>query len=174
MTNSELKSHVITLGNKLALRMGGDRKAAFVEAGAVEVKATGTSFGCRPEALARLASYSPAQVRAFIVPEPENLADPAALKIMARVQGGRSLYCMGYREAVPVVIALRTLPAFFTLEVEDVYRHTSGAHRASSAMAAATLRMNPSSKVAARAMAWGNTVAIPERATPWRHSFHQL
>jgi hypothetical protein len=84
-----------------------------VKAGAVEVKAAGISFGRRPEALTRLASYSPAQVRAFIVPEPENPADLAALKIMAGVQGGRGLFCMGYipREAVPVVAALRTLPA---------------------------------------------------------------
>jgi hypothetical protein len=119
MTNSELKSKVMTLGNKLAPRMGGDRKAAFVQAwaivrkGAVEVKAAGTSFGRRPEALRRLASYNPAQVRAFIVPEPENPADPAALKVMAGVQDGRGLFCMGYipREAVPVVTALRTLPA---------------------------------------------------------------
>ena len=116
MTNKELKRKVMTLGNKLAPRMGGDRRTAFVQAwaivkaGAVEVKAAGTSFGRRPEALTRLASYAPAQVRAFIVPEPEN---PAALKVMAGVQGGRGLYCMGYipREAVPVVAALRILPA---------------------------------------------------------------
>ena len=79
----------------------------------MEVKAAGTSFGRRPEALIRLASYSPALVRAFLVPEPENPADPAALKVMAGVQGGRGFYCMGYipREAVPVVAALRALPA---------------------------------------------------------------
>jgi hypothetical protein len=118
MTSGELKSKVMTLGNKLAPRTG-DRRAAFIQAwavvkkGAVELKAAGTSFGRRPEALIRLASYSPARVRAFIVPEPENPADPAALKIMAGVQGGRGYFCMGYipREAVPVVAALRTLPA---------------------------------------------------------------
>jgi hypothetical protein len=32
MTNSELKSKVVTLGNRLAPRMGGDRRVAFVEA----------------------------------------------------------------------------------------------------------------------------------------------
>jgi hypothetical protein len=76
------------------------------------MKAAGTSFGRRPEALARLASYAPSQVRAFIVPEPENPVDPKALKIMAGVQGGRGLFCMGYipREGIPVVAALRTLP----------------------------------------------------------------
>jgi hypothetical protein len=40
MTNSELKSKVMTLGNRLAPRMGGDRKAAFVQAWAI-VKAGG-------------------------------------------------------------------------------------------------------------------------------------
>jgi hypothetical protein len=34
MTNSELKSKVVTLGNKLAPRMG-DRRVAFVEAWAI-------------------------------------------------------------------------------------------------------------------------------------------
>jgi hypothetical protein len=119
MTNSELKSKVMSLGNRLAPRRGGDRRAAFVEAwaivkaGGLELAVRGVSFGRRPEALTRLASYSPAQVRAFIVPKPENPADPAALKIMAGVQGGRGYFCMGYipREAVPVVAALRTLPA---------------------------------------------------------------
>jgi hypothetical protein len=84
-----------------------------VKAGAVEVKAAGTSFGRCPEALTRLASYAPAQVRAFIVPEPENPADPAAVAVMVGVQGGQGFFCMGYipREAVPVVAALRTLPA---------------------------------------------------------------
>jgi hypothetical protein len=107
------KSAVCRIANRISRDVS--RRAAFIQAwaivkaGAVEVKAAGTSFGRRPEALTRLASYSSAQVRAFIVPEPEN---PAALKVMAGVQG-RGLYCMGYipREAVPVVVALRTLPA---------------------------------------------------------------
>ena len=97
----------------------GDRRAAFVQAwaivkaGGLELAVRGVSFGNRQKALKRLAAYNPTQVRAFIVPEPENPADPAALKVMAGVQGGRGLYCMGYipREAVPVVAALRTLPA---------------------------------------------------------------
>jgi hypothetical protein len=86
---------------------------AVVKAGAVEVKAAGTSFGRRPEALARLTRYASAQVRAVIVPEPENPADPSALKIMVGVQNGRGFFTMGYipREAVPVVAAMRTLPA---------------------------------------------------------------
>ncbi|MDR1211046.1 MAG: HIRAN domain-containing protein, partial [Spirochaetaceae bacterium] len=111
------KSAVCRIANRISQDVS--RHDAFVQAwaivkkGAVEVKAAGTSFGSRPEALVRLATYSPAQVRAFIVPEPENRADPAALRIMVGVQGGRGLFCMGYipREAVPVVAALRTLPA---------------------------------------------------------------
>jgi hypothetical protein len=111
------KSAVCRIANRISRNVS--RHDAFVQAwaivnaGAVEIKAAGTSFGRRPEALTRLASYAPAQVRAFIVPEPENPADPVALKIMAGVQGGRGLFCMGYipREAVPVVATLRTLPA---------------------------------------------------------------
>jgi hypothetical protein len=37
------------------------------------------SFGHRQEALRRLARYNPAYVRAVLVPEPENPADPAAV-----------------------------------------------------------------------------------------------
>jgi hypothetical protein len=111
------KSKVCRIANKLSRDL--PRKEAFIQAwavvkkGAVEIKAAGTSFGRRPEALIRLASYAPAQVRAFIVPEPSNPKDPVALKIMAGVQGGRGYFCMGYipREAVPVAAALRTLPA---------------------------------------------------------------
>jgi hypothetical protein len=86
---------------------------AIVKAGAVEVKAAGVSFGRRPVALARLARYNPSQVRALVVPEPENLADPAALKIMVGVQGGRGLYCAGYipRQLIPVVQVVRGLPS---------------------------------------------------------------
>jgi hypothetical protein len=102
MTNSELKSKVMTLGNRLASRMGGDRKAAFIQAwaivkaGGLELAVRGVSFGNRQEDLRRLAAYSPAQVRAFIVPEPENPADPAALAVMVGVQGGKGLYRLGY------------------------------------------------------------------------------
>jgi hypothetical protein len=111
------KSKVCRIANRISRDI--PRRDAFIQAwaivkaGTVEVKAAGTSFGRRPEALVRLAAYSPTQVRAFIVPEPSNPEDPAALKIMAGVQGGRSYFCMGYipREAVPVVAALRSLPA---------------------------------------------------------------
>jgi hypothetical protein len=106
------KSTVCRIGNKLAAQ-GENRKDAFVRQGAVEVKTAGTSFGCRPEALARLAAYNPAQVRAVLMPEPENPVDPQALVVMVGVQNGRGLFRIGYvpRKAVPIVSALRVLLA---------------------------------------------------------------
>jgi hypothetical protein len=43
------------------------------------------SFGNRQEALRRLAGYSPEQVKAFVVPEPENSADKKASAVMVGV-----------------------------------------------------------------------------------------
>jgi len=100
MTNREMKSKVMGLGNRLAPRMG--RREAFVKAwaivkvGGLELAVKGVSFGNRQEALKRLSGYSPDQVRAFIVPEPENRADRKAAAVMVGVQNGRGLYCMGY------------------------------------------------------------------------------
>jgi hypothetical protein len=119
MTNRELKSKVVTLGNKLVPRMGGDRKAAFVQAwaivkaGGLTLRVRGVSFGNRQEALRRLAAYAPDRVRAFIVPEPENPVDPAALAVMVGVQGGKGLYRLGYvpRMLAPVLAAMRGRPA---------------------------------------------------------------
>jgi hypothetical protein len=135
MTNSELKNKVMTLGNKLAPRMGGNRRAAFVQAwvivkaGGLEVAVKGVSFGNRQEALRRLAAYNPAQVRAVLVPEPANPRDPAAVAVMVGVNGGRGLYRMGYvpRNLAPVVAALRVqLPRFHLVEGE----HSRGARLA--------------------------------------------
>jgi hypothetical protein len=102
MNNKELKSKAMTLGNRLTPRMGGNRKAAFVEAWAI-VKAgglvlavRGVSFGNRQEALKRLAVYKPADIRAFLAPEPENPVDPAAVAVMVGVQGGKGLFRLGY------------------------------------------------------------------------------
>jgi hypothetical protein len=114
MTNSELKSKVVTLGNKLAPRMSRDRRAAFilawqiVKAGSVELKVAGVTFGNRQEALRRLARYNPASIRAVLVPEPENPVDPAAVAVMVGVQGSRGLYRLGYvpRNLAPVAAAL--------------------------------------------------------------------
>jgi hypothetical protein len=95
--------------------MGGDRRTAFVEAwaivkaGGLELAVRGVSFGNRQEALKRLAAYNPAQVKAVLVPEPENQADPLAVAVMVGVQGGRGLYRLGYvpRTLAPVVSDLR-------------------------------------------------------------------
>ncbi len=98
MTNREQKSKVMALGNRLASHMGGDRSAAFVrawaivKAGGLELAVRGVSFGNRQEALKRLAAYNPAQVRAVLVPERLNPADPAAVAVMVGVQNGRGLY----------------------------------------------------------------------------------
>jgi hypothetical protein len=115
MTN-ELKnrlSKVMTLGNKLAPHTG-DRRAAFVEAwaivkaGGLEMAVRGVSFGNRQEALKRLAAYAPEQVRAVLVPEPENPADPAAVVVMVGIQNGKGLDRLGYgpRNLAPVAAAL--------------------------------------------------------------------
>jgi hypothetical protein len=114
MTNSELKSKVMTLGNRLAPRMG-DRKAAFVrawaivKAGSVELKVAGVSFGNRQEALRRLAAYNPASVRVWIAPEPENRYDRNAQAVWVMVNGGRGAYRLGYipREQTGIAAALR-------------------------------------------------------------------
>jgi hypothetical protein len=127
MTNRELKSKVMTLGNKLTPRMGGNRTAAFVQAwaivkaGGLELAVKGVTFGNRQEALRRLACYAPEQVRAVLVPEPTNPADPAAVAVMVGVQNGRGLYRLGYvpRIMTPVVSALRgKLPAWRVLDGE--------------------------------------------------------
>jgi len=102
MTNKGLKSKVMSLGNRLAPRMEGDRSAAFVRAwaicktGGLELAVKGVSFGNRQEALRRLATYAPDQVRAFVVPEPENPVDRNAMAVMVGVNWGRGFYKLGY------------------------------------------------------------------------------
>ena len=102
MINSELKSKVVTLANRLTPRMGGDRSAAFVRAwvivksGGLELAVKGTSFANRQEALKRLVTYDPVTIRAVLVPEPTNPADPAALAVMVGVNGGKGLFHLGY------------------------------------------------------------------------------
>ena len=103
MTNSEMKSKVMTLGNRLAVRM--ERSRAFIQAwaivkaGGLELAVKGVSFGNRQEALRRLATYKPELVRAFIVSEPGNLKDSRAAAVMVGVQNGRGLYRLGYLPA---------------------------------------------------------------------------
>jgi len=100
MTNREMKSKVMSLGNRLSKTM--DRRDAFVQAwiivkrGAVEFPVKGVMAGNRQEALRRLANYAPDQVRAFLMPEPENKFDSNAIAVMVMVQGGPGVYKIGY------------------------------------------------------------------------------
>jgi hypothetical protein len=102
MTNTELKSKVVSLGNRLTPKMDGNKSAAFimawsiVKAGGLELAVKGVSFGNRQEALRRLTTYAPDQVRAVLVPEPANSVDPAAVAVMVGVQGGKGLFRLGY------------------------------------------------------------------------------
>jgi len=102
MTNSEMKSKVMSLGNRLTPKMDGDKSAAFckawaiVKAGGLELKVNGVTFGNRQEALKRLAAYNPDQIRAVLVPEPTNPKDPAAIAVMVGIQNGRGLFKIGY------------------------------------------------------------------------------
>ena len=110
MTSREMKSKVMSLGNRLAAK-GNDRSAAFVrawaivKAGGLELAVKGVSFGNRQEALRRLSGYNPADVKAFIAPEPDNPADPAAVAVMVMVQGGRGVYRLGYLPKEQAAIA---------------------------------------------------------------------
>jgi hypothetical protein len=115
MTNYELKSKVMTLGNKLAPRMGGDRTAAFVQAwaivkaGGLELTVKGVTIGNRQEALKRLTAYNPAEIRTVLVPEPMNPTDSAAVAVMVGVNGRKGLFHLGYvpRGLTPVLAAMR-------------------------------------------------------------------
>jgi hypothetical protein len=130
MTSKELKSKAMTLGNKLAPRMGGDRKAAFVEAWAIVKKGgltlpvKGVAFGSRPEALRRLAAYSPSAIRAFLVAE-NNRHDRNAIAVMAGVQNGTGLYKLEYIPAGDTAKAgpfLGRLPRLSITGGGDCYR----------------------------------------------------
>jgi hypothetical protein len=125
MKNSEMKSKVVTLANRLTSRMGGDKSAAFVKAwaivkaGGLEIAVKGTSFQNRQEALRRLAAYAPDQIKTVLVPEPSNPVDPAAIAVLVGVQNGRGLFKLGYVPAnlTPAVSAIRgthtlAFPAF--------------------------------------------------------------
>jgi hypothetical protein len=96
-------SKVFTLGNKLTKTM--PRSAAFKTAwrivlrGGLDLRVAGVTFGNRQEALRRLATYNPTDVKAFLLAEPDNPADHNAIAVYAGVNGGRGFYRLGY---VPV------------------------------------------------------------------------
>jgi hypothetical protein len=111
--NRELKSKVMSLGNRLASRMGRSeafaRAWAIVKAGGLELSVKGVTYGSRQTALKRLARYSPELVKAFIVPEPTNAVDQKAARVMVGVQNGKGLYCLGYlpKEYAPAAASMR-------------------------------------------------------------------
>jgi hypothetical protein len=100
MKANEMKKRVFEVGNRLSADMS--RTAAFgkawalVKAQAVTVSVRGVTFGSRQIALRRLARYPAQQVRAFLMPEPENTYDPDAIAVMVGVNGGRGYYKLGY------------------------------------------------------------------------------
>jgi hypothetical protein len=121
MKNSEMKSKAMSLGNKLAPLMDGNRTGAFrrawaiVKAGGLGIAVKGVTFANRQEALKRLATYSPGQIRAVLVPEPANPQDRNAVAVMVGIQGGNGLFKLGYIPAnlTKVVTAIGgQLPAF--------------------------------------------------------------
>jgi len=132
MKNSELKSKVVTLANRLTSSMGGDKSAAFtkawaiVKAGGLELAVKGTSFANRQEALKRLAAYAPDQIRAVLVPEPENPVDHNAVAVMVGVQGGKGLFRLGYvpaNMAAVVSVLGANLPALRVVSGTWGYTH---------------------------------------------------
>jgi hypothetical protein len=132
MKNTELKSKVVTMANRLTSRMDGNKSAAFVKAwaivkaGSLEISVKGTSFANRQEALKRLTAYAPDQIRAVLVPEPENPVDRNAVAVMVGVQGGKGLFRLGYvpRNMAAVVTALGgQLPALRVVSGTWGYTH---------------------------------------------------
>ena len=122
---NELNRKAMVLGNKLAPRMGGDRKAAFAEAwiivkaGGLTLPVRGVSFGNRPVALSRLAKYDSRAIKAVAVPEPANTYDPHAVAVMVGINGGRGLYKIGYVPAAmtaAVSVLARQLPHLGVVE----------------------------------------------------------
>jgi len=120
MKNNEMKSKVMSLGNRLTPKMNGDKSAAFirawqiVKAGKIELVVKGTSFGNRQEALRRLTTYAPDQIKVVFVPEENNPVDSAAVAVLVGVQNGRGLYRLGYvpRKMAMVVSAMEAkIPA---------------------------------------------------------------
>jgi hypothetical protein len=109
----EIRARVFATGNRLAVRM--DRGAAFARAweivlsGAVELPLRGVLQGSRQEALRRLNTYSPSQIRVWVQPENDNPVDGKAAAVMVMINGGKAAYRLGYlpREYAPASPSLR-------------------------------------------------------------------
>jgi hypothetical protein len=86
------KSTVCKIANRISRDVS--RHDAFirawriVKAGTVTLPVRGVTAGTRQEALRRLAAYSPASVRVWIAPEPENRYDRNAQAVWVMVNGG--------------------------------------------------------------------------------------
>jgi hypothetical protein len=110
MKNRELKSKVVSLGNRLSVKLG-NKSAAFkkawaiCKAGGLELAVKGVSFGNRQEALKRLAAYAPDQIKAVLVPEPENPVDHNAVAVMVGINNGKGLFRLGYVPANMAAVA---------------------------------------------------------------------
>lgn len=110
----ETRSKVLTLANRLTIKLDGNKSMAFrkawqlVKAGGLEITVKGVTFGHRQEALKRLAAYSPVQIKAILVPEPNNPIDSAAIAVRVGVQNGKGLFTLGYvpKELTKTVIAI--------------------------------------------------------------------
>ena len=102
MTNSEMKSKAMVMGNRLAPKMNGNRKAAFIQAWAIvkkselEISVSGVTFGSRQTALKKLAKYQPSQIKTLLVPEPDNRFDKNAIAVKVGVQNGKGIFTIGY------------------------------------------------------------------------------
>jgi len=94
------KATVFQIGNRLSKTM--DRRDAFIQAwqickaGTIEIAVNGVTFENRQEALKRLATYKPEQIKAVLVPEPENKFDKNAIAVRVGVQNGKGLFTIGY------------------------------------------------------------------------------
>jgi hypothetical protein len=117
------RSKVCRIANKIDRSVS--RKEAFTTAwqivknGGLEIKVAGVSFYSRQEALRRLATYDPRDIRAFLVPEYENEYDANAIAVMVMAQGGKGVYRIGYapKEETAIVKAfLGTVPEFKVLD----------------------------------------------------------
>ena len=95
-----IRSEVCSIANQLAKSM--TRKEAFeaawgmVAAGMVKTPVAGVTFGKRQEALTRLNQYDPADIRTYLVPEPDNQYDKNAIAVQVGIQNGTGLYTIGY------------------------------------------------------------------------------
>jgi hypothetical protein len=103
------KSTICKIGNRLSKTM--PRKEAFIQAweivrsDAVSFPVRSVTVGSRQEALRRLNAYNPADVRAFLMPEPENPVDGNAIAVMVGINGGKGFYKLGYVPASNIGIA---------------------------------------------------------------------